>query len=121
MANTADSVTNDLVPIHIFNGTSWFQEIKRGERLATFESWDDSMEIIDYDFESDISHHPHLSSCKKASSSTHHGKPDIDWSKSEVTETQRQQLKDLVNEFSDSFVDPVAKELGLTNPTSCKI
>ena len=126
VANTAVTVNDDLVPIRIFNGTSHPQKINRGERLATFEVWDDNIEVIDYDFGRDRTDHshPHLASCTEGPTTSKPPKytqPDIDWAKSEVNDEQRQQLKDLVNEFSDCFVDPVTKELGLTDMISCKI
>ena len=47
--------------------------------------------------------------------------PDIDWSQSQVQDHQKTQLQALVQEFADCFVDPVSKQLGLTDMISCTI
>ena len=117
-AHSAVTVHDNMVPIRLFNGTNIRRTINKGERLATFEHYDESdvpsLDCIHADVDP-----IHLDSCKTTNDV--HREPDIDWSKTEATGKDLQRLKSLVNEFPDCFVDPVTKTLGLTDLISCKI
>ena len=122
IANTAVIAQEDMVPIRIFNGTAQKQKINRGERLATFDVWDDTVEAFYYNPESDQDI-PQCSSAKMKNDKQKSDDyvPDIDWSKTEVNGEQMDQLKQLINEYSDCFVNPKTNKLGLTDLISCSI
>ena len=58
VANAAVTVMNDMVPIRVFNGTNQPKSIRAGERLGTFQCWDDQIEILDDDFDMSIKSKP---------------------------------------------------------------
>ena len=116
-ANCAVTVRDNAVPIRLFNGTNERRTINKGERIATFTTLEDESDAISSEPVYHTNDSTHLSSC----GINVHREPDIDWSKAEVAGDDLNKLKSLVSEFSDCFVDPITKKLGLTDLTSCKI
>ena len=110
-----------MMPIRMYNATPFEIAINKGERLAEFMIWSDDVESIPFPLEDvkDITG-PIISSL---ASSQYDTVPDIniDLSTADVTPEQKQQLHGLLSQFKDCFVDPVTKEIGLTDVVECKI
>jgi hypothetical protein len=86
--------------------------INKGERVATFQLWEDEPQSHDTS--------PHLHELTTPHPHTPFD-PDIDWDQSEVSDAQKDQLRALTREFSDCFVHMSNKKFGLTDKTSCTI
>ena len=120
VAKTAVTAHDNLVAVRLFNATETVKKINKGERIATFQLWDDDSDVCLYEDDSTNNQDdPQINSVQMANKKK--VVPDIDWDQSQVNEEQKQQSKDLVSEFSDCFVVPETKMLGLTDKISCKI
>jgi hypothetical protein len=125
VGNSAGIAKDGMIPVVVYNATPLKQVINKGEKLAKFEVWDENTETFPYDPESNVPE-PKIANMsknagKRTSVNVDEHEPDIDWSKSKVNNKQKQQLKDLVKEYSDCFVNPKTKKLGLTDLISCNI
>ena len=125
VVDSAGTTRDGLVPIKVCNVTNFPQKIGRGEKLAKFEVWDENTETFPYELESNVPEakiaNRFENAEKRASVNVDEHEPNIDWSKSKIDEKQKQQLNDLVREYSDCFVNPKAKKLGLNDLISCNI
>ena len=120
-AHEAVTVFGKTVPVRLYNGNRFPINIKRGERISTFRLWDNDTVLEPYEEDKAAPSVNSISHNASEAPNLHKPEPEIDWSKSKVTEEQKEQLKSLVREFSDCFVDPISKKLGRTDMIECDI
>jgi hypothetical protein len=116
------------LPVRIYNGCPYSVEINKGERIASFQICSGAEELVPYDvtgdlclaitsdFDTDAIHkddsaNPEISSHLDFNVKDHHN----------LDESEKTQLLDLINKYSDVFVCPPDNKLGLTDYTECKI
>ncbi len=121
-AHAAVSAHHGRIPVRIFNSRPYKIKINKGERLATFQTFDSDIELLPYEEH----HRSEIGSMtiqdqgqQVKSPPTHHVQLDLE--KSNLNGNQKEQLNSLISEFSDCFVNPATGELGLTDLTQCKI
>ena len=98
----------------LYNYSSKTSNINAGERLGTFTPWTTATSVIN----DPTSSSPLLANISEPTKTP---PPKVDLSKANVSPDQKQQLQDLINQYSDCFVNPITNQLGLTNLHSHKI
>ena len=114
VSSLAVTMQDSQVPIRLYNYSSKHVYVKAGERLGTFMPWTYDTEII----KDPISHDINISNIEEAATPP---TPNVDLSQSVVNTHEKQQLKILLNQYADCFVDPNTNKLGLTNLLTHKI
>ena len=125
-AHEVVTVFDNRVPVRLYNSCRRPISINKGERICTYRITEPDTEYEPYDSPMVL---PQVNSIstqsdqgQRSTTSEHTSPvPDINWSQSEVSEEQLAELKNLIKEFSDCFVDPITKKLGLTDMVECKI
>ena len=130
---TANSVCNtrqNMIPIRIYNISDYTITVNRGQEIALFtqEDYSDAETLPDpsvYTCEDDDVGSPHIPQCASVntnkynsrSDSTHTSQtyPDFDFSESDINQKQKGELKELLNEFNDCFLNPKNPKLGVTD------
>ncbi len=145
IANAAVRVIESSIPVRLFNYTKVAKTLKPNVRIATFMPYTDQVELIKYPGQ-DATHSSHVMNVTENDTNPDRTLPninmvvdenpptvnegakvpykpsdDIDWSKTIATPEQKEQLKDLINEYQDCFVGGDNKKLGLTPLMTHKI
>jgi len=123
VAHSLAKAKKNIVPLRMYNATPDTITINRGERLATFTLWQNDTETVQYDTTKaeQLKNERYQGKLPSLTSITGNTKLSFDLSKSNVSESQRTQLRSLLYEYSDCFVDPQTKKLGLTDLVQAKI
>ena len=120
-AHAAVTAHNNSIPVRILNAQPFKICIYKGERIASFQIFDPDIELLPYD--NSIHELNSLSSQATDPDATPLNKHpiELDLNDSILNDEQKGQLRDLVSEFSDCFVNPIDGKLGLTDLVECKI
>ena len=120
-AHAAVTAYDNSIPVRLFNSQPFKITINKGERIASFQIFDTDIELLPYDNQAphinSLSSEIHDSGIKATPSHT----VELNLENSELEDGQKQQLQNLVSEFSDCFVNPADGKLGLTDLVECKI
>ena len=96
------------------------QVIKKGQRIGSARIIDERNYAKPQELYDTAQHECHINHMSvHDQTNTRH--VDIDLSASKLTKQQKQQVQELVNNFSDCFVDPKNKKLGFTELVTHKI
>jgi len=129
-AHMAVSVSENKLPVRLYNTTRKKIEIKKGERIGTFRVFDGAEDLSPYDVEkpelNDISVPNHVNTCDDETRKGDNIDPTlqppfVDLEGSSLEPDEKVQLRKLLNEFPDCFVCPPDNKLGLTDMAECKI
>ena len=122
IANSIVTSHDSTVPVRLYNASDLTVVIKRGQRIATFDvdfESDDDEHVFDY--ECDELRNDNVNVRVPSDTRPTLDELNFDWSKSAVTDDELIKLKSVVSDYTDCFVDPKTKQLGLTDVVECKI
>ena len=116
VANSVVTVYDNHVPVRLYNCSNQPLTVKKGRILANFIASGGESNSNNSQPTHDPTH-----SAKACSIQTTTASPTIDLNCSNINESQKTALSDLIKSHSDCFVDPENKQLGLTDLIDCKI
>ena len=116
-------MTENTIPVRLANFSDHPQVSTEGQRIASVKVTDpDTFVKLDTLYERKQNNAKRRNENVHATN-TRYNKPhvEIDFSSSQLTVKQKQQMQDLVDSFHDCFVDPVTNKLGHTTLVEHKI